>query len=96
MEEDNQLKRIVEYCGTSNWVHIARQLPHRSSKQCRERWVYHLDPEIIKTDWSKEEDAMISKLQAKYGNKWSVIAKMLLGRTDNAVKNRFNTYLKKQ
>ena len=60
----------------------------RTSKQCRERWAHHLDPSINRGPYSAEEDKTILELQAQMGNKWSEIARMMPGRTENAVKVR--------
>jgi hypothetical protein len=77
--------------GIARWSEIAKQVPGRIGKQCRERWFNHLDPEIKKSDWTPEEDAKLIEGQAKLGNKWSLIAKEFLpGRPENAVKNRWN------
>ena len=86
----------VKKWGARNWTQIAKHLPRRIGKQCRERWHNHLDPNVIKRKWTEEEDITIVKLQHKHGNKWSEIAKGVEGRTDNAVKNRFNSNLKKR
>ena len=61
----------------------------RTAKKCRERWVNVLNPDLVKSDFSAEEDRIILKMQAKIGNRWSKIAHMLNGRSDISVKNRF-------
>jgi len=88
-EEDEMVKSCMQK-GMKKWSEIAKHVPGRIGKQCRERWHNHLDPAIKKDDWSKSEDNLLFELQAKHGNKWSYIATMIEGRTENAVKNRWN------
>jgi myb proto-oncogene protein len=94
-EEDDILRQMVEEHGAKNWSAIAAALPGRIGKQCRERWHNHLDPNIRKEKWSQEEDRLILLMHAQHGNRWCEIAKAIPGRTDNAIKNRFNSKLKK-
>lgn len=69
---------------------------NRAGKQCRERWLNHLDDSISKDPWSTEEDLTLLTKQKIIGNKWSEIVKYLPGRTENMVKNRFNTLAKQK
>ena len=75
---------------------MAKSLPGRIGKQCRERWHNHLDPNITKRKWTMQEDLLIVKLHLVHGNRWCDIAKKVKGRTDNAIKNRFNSNLSKR
>ena len=67
----------------------------RTGKQCRERYKEYLDPNINKSEWSVEEDNIITKLHEKYGNKWTTISRNMKGRSPNMIKNRWNSYLSK-
>lgn len=68
----------------------------RSAKQWRERWDVSVNPQIKKAEWTEEEDKIIIQLHEKYGNRWSLIATQLKGRSDNAIKNRFNGTIKRR
>eukprot|EP01126_Amoeba_proteus_P051403 TRINITY_DN6134_c1_g1_i2.p1 TRINITY_DN6134_c1_g1~~TRINITY_DN6134_c1_g1_i2.p1 ORF type:complete len:419 (-),score=74.31 TRINITY_DN6134_c1_g1_i2:22-1278(-) len=89
------MKSLVMKHGPKNWSFIASHLPGRIGKQCRERWMNHLDSNVKKGDWEAWEDQLIVELQHEYGNKWAQIAKHLPHRTDNSVKNRFNSTIKR-
>lgn len=78
------------------WGNLSETLNGRSGKSCRERWFNHLDPKIKRTEWSQAEQWVLFILRNQNGEKWSLISKKLMGRTDNAVKNYWNSRLKKR
>ncbi|XP_043721928.1 transcription factor RAX2-like [Telopea speciosissima] len=97
-EEDTALKNYVERYGTGgNWIALPRKAGiKRCGKSCRLRWLNYLRPDIKHGGFTEEEDNIICTLYNSIGSRWSVIASQLPGRTDNDVKNYWNTKLKKK
>jgi len=96
--EDGIVLEMVNKYGLGNikWSVIAHQLTGRLGKQCRERWFNHLDPDLKKESWSLEEDNVLMEAQATMGNRWCQIAQLLPGRSENAVKNRWNSAMRRK
>ncbi|KAK7358745.1 hypothetical protein VNO77_00683 [Canavalia gladiata] len=96
-EEDQRLINHINLHGEGNW----RSLPQaagllRCGKSCRLRWINYLRPDLKRGNFTQEEDDLIIHLHSLLGNKWSLIAARLPGRTDNEIKNYWNTHLKRQ
>lgn len=95
-EEDELLKDIVKL-NLANWVEIADRFPGRNAKQCRDRWLYHLSPDINKSKFSEEEDSLIISLYWKYGCSCSKIVEALdNGRNESMVRSRLRALLRNQ
>ncbi|XP_022965109.1 transcription factor MYB80-like [Cucurbita maxima] len=96
-EEDNKLSSYIVQHGTRNWRLIPKNAGlQRCGKSCRLRWTNYLRPDLKHGQFSDMEEQTIVKLHSVVGNRWSLIAAQLPGRTDNDVKNHWNTKLKKK
>ncbi|KAF8272956.1 hypothetical protein EI94DRAFT_1783312 [Lactarius quietus] len=92
--EDLLLSRAVaEFDGEADWKTIAQHVPGRTNKACRKRWLHSLSPSIKKSAWTKDEDEKLMSLYKLYGAKWSVIARQIPGRTDDACSKRYREAL---
>ncbi|ESW15764.1 hypothetical protein PHAVU_007G100100 [Phaseolus vulgaris] len=96
-EEDQILVNYVHLHGEGKWGQISRRTGlKRGGKSCRLRWLNYLKPDIKRGNISSDEEDLIIRLHSLLGNRWSLIAGRLPGRTDNEIKNYWNTYLRKK
>ncbi|KAJ4952050.1 hypothetical protein NE237_028882 [Protea cynaroides] len=96
-EEDLLLTQYVENHGEGKWATVSKRSGlKRGGKSCRLRWKNYLSPNLKRGEMSQEEEDLIIRMHNLLGNRWSLIAGRLPGRTDNEVKNYWNTHLIKR
>jgi hypothetical protein len=87
--EDQALHHLVSCLGDFDWNAIAHQMPGRTARQCRDRWKGYLSPHLTNDEWSAAEDQLLMEQWSHLGPRWSLIAGVLKGRSEVAIKNRW-------
>jgi hypothetical protein len=95
LEEDRLLEEWIKNIGPRKWEQCGQYIHGRSGKQCREHWCNCLNPELIKGEWTYEEDFLIMQFYEKCNGSWKKIIPLFNGRTENSIKNRFFSQLRK-
>ena len=97
-DEDDRI--IVEAVGQQqfpDWNEIAKKIPGKSNRQCRERFQHYLAPTLSQEPWTPEEDQIIRNLYERHGPDWARMAQALQGRrSNNTIKNRWNNHLRNE
>lgn len=92
-EESEFLVQVVaklsESTDSINWQDVAKQIPGRTGKQCREKWKNDLRPNICKEPWTLKEEYVLALAHSKHGNRWSEVSHYLPTRPENTIKNRW-------
>jgi hypothetical protein len=89
-EEDNHLVELVEQFGLDSWPQLSRRMPGRNSRQCRDRWVNYLSPDICKGPWCAAEETLLCEKIIEFGHSWKKIAYFFKGRSEVNVKSHWN------
>lgn len=100
IEEDKYLSYLVDSIGINKWSQIADLMKkaqyNRSGRQCRDRYLHYLDPKLNNSaPWSSDEDQNLINWVNQYGKKWKMMEKLLPGRTEVSIRNRYNLILRK-
>lgn len=94
-EEDEKLRNLVNEMGYIKWDEIAKEMPGRTGRQCRDRYKNYLVPGFFNGEWTKEEDEILCKKYLEYGSQWSKITQFFTNRNANSLKNRWNYFISK-
>jgi hypothetical protein len=90
-EDDRLLSDAVDRLGTLDWSAIAKELPGRNARQCRERWRNYVSPTLIHDSWTGIEDEQLVKIFSELGSKWRDMTAFFPGRSRNSIHNRVRT-----
>lgn len=91
--EDIKLRDLVNKYSTNNWKIIAKELPPRTPRQCRERWNNYIDPNLSQEPWTQEEDEILLHIHDQFGNHWKQIESYLPNRSKNSIKKRWSVLM---
>lgn len=96
-DEDDKLKNLCSGQDKPRWTLISQEFESKTAKQCRDRWTCYLKPDLKNQDiWTIEEDNLLVKLQKELGNHWKKISKVFEGKSENSVKNRWYSSVRKR
>jgi hypothetical protein len=91
-DEDQLLRDLVAQYGENQWERVSASFPARTMRQCRDRYVKYLVPDLIFTNWTEAEDHLLDEKFAEFGPQWKYLATFFPNRTDVAIKNRWQIH----
>jgi len=92
--EDFILKVTMETYPFVSWGEVAKHIPGRTARQCRDRWNYYLSPDLVAHQWTAEDDQLLSEKIKQLGTQWAKILQFFPGISYNSLKNRYYSTLK--
>lgn len=93
-KDDAKLLRLVKKSKPVDWNHISKQMRTKSPRQCKERFLFYLDPSLNNTPFTKDEDNKLIQLQKEHGNKWKYISTFFQKRSEISIRNRYKALIK--